>query len=157
MRINLKSKKALAVGVAVTVLSGGAAYAYWTAGGTGTGTAATDTATGAVTVVQTSVLNEMYPGDAAQTLSGTFTNPNEGPVYVGTVTVSIASVTKAGAAAVGCSSADYTLAANPITISAEVLANDTSPWTGATIQFNNTGANQDGCKGATVNLAYAVA
>jgi hypothetical protein len=145
------------VGVAVTVLSGGAAYAYWTANGAGTGTAATDTATTAVTVVQTSVLNEMYPGDAAQTLSGTFNNPNDGPVYVGTVTVSIASVTKAGAAAVGCSSADYTLAANPMTISAEVLANDTSPWTGATIQFKNTAANQDGCKGATVNLAYAVA
>ena len=30
-------------------------------------------------------------------------------------------------------------------------------FTGATIQFNNKATNQDGCKGATVNLAYAIA
>ena len=29
-------------------------------------------------------------------------------------------------------------------------------WTGATIAFANSGANQDACKGATVNLAYAI-
>jgi len=29
-------------------------------------------------------------------------------------------------------------------------------WDGISISFNNTGANQDGCKGATVNLAYTL-
>lgn len=158
MRINLKSKKVLAVGVAaVTVISGGAAYAYWTTTGSGTGSATSDAVTEAVTVLQTSVLTELYPGGAAQTLSGTFSNPNAGAVYVGTVTVAISSVTLATGATGTCAAADYALDANPMTINADVLADDTSTWSGATLQMNNTGLNQDGCKGATVNVAYTIA
>lgn len=157
MRINLKSKKVLAATLAVTVLSGGAAYAYWTAGGAGTGTAATAASTTALTVNQ-AALQPMYPGDTAQTLSGTFGNTNSGPVYVTTVTASIVSVTKDGAAVDGCTAADYTLTGATMAVGAQVAVGDpVGAWTGATIQFNSTGANQDPCKGATVNLAYAVA
>lgn len=112
----------------------------------------------AITAVQTSTVTAMAPGVAAQTLSGTFLNTNAGPVYVTSVTASISSVVKAeGAPAGTCTAADYTLSGAVMAVNAEALANDTSTWSGATIAFNNTGANQDACKGATVNLAYAIA
>jgi len=77
-----------------------AAYAYWTAGGTGTGSGTAGDIT-AITVNQTKVLTPMFPGDTAQTLNGTFNNPNTGNVFVATVTASIASVTKATGAPSG--------------------------------------------------------
>jgi len=153
-----KKKKIAILVTALVVLIGGAAFAYWTAGGSGTGTA--DTGSNVpITVVQTSTISAMGPGDTAQTLSGNFTNTNSGPVYVGTVTASISSVTKAVNAPTGtCAASDYTLA-NPImTVNAEVPAGTSQgSWSGATIKFNNKAAvNQDACKGATVNLAYAI-
>jgi hypothetical protein len=154
------TKKTTAIMIAaVTVLAGGgAAFAYWTAGGSGTGTGATAASSANVTVVQTSVVTAMQPGDAAQTLTGKFNNPNTGPAYVGTVTASIASVDKAGGAAAGtCDATDYTLANAAMTVNAEVPAgSNVGNWTGATIKFNNKVTNQNQCKGATVNLAYAV-
>jgi hypothetical protein len=133
-------------------------YAYWTAGGSGDGTA-TAGSTAGITVNQTSVLTAMYPGDSAQTLSGDFTNTNSGPVYVGTVTASIASVVQAAGAPAGtCDATDFTLSSAAMTVNAEVASGaNKGSWTGATIKFNDkTGTNQDACKGATVNLHYAI-
>jgi hypothetical protein len=67
-------------------------------------------------------------------------------------------VTKAvGAPAGTCDDTDYTLANAVVTVNAEVLADDSSTWTGPTIKFNNKpSTNQDPCKGATVNLAYTI-
>jgi hypothetical protein len=152
------TKKTVAVAATATILLSGAgvAFAYWTAGGSGTGEAATGTNV-AISAVQTSTVTDMAPGDAAQSLNGTFLNTNDGPVYVSTVTASISSVTKAvGAVAGTCDATDYTLASAIMTINAEALADDTSTWTGATIKFNNKVTNQDQCKDATVNLAYAI-
>src|SRR5680860_272529 len=148
------TRKAIAVTVGTVVLLSGAgvAFAYWTAGGSGTGTATTGDIV-AIEAVQTSTVTAMAPGDSAQTLSGTFLNPNDGPVYVTTVTASIASVFQGGGVAVGCDATDYTLAGAVMTVNAEALAADTSPWTGATIKFNNKSTNQDACKGAVVNLS----
>src|SRR5688500_3674060 len=102
----LRQKKVAVIGAVCLLMAAAGAYAYWTAGGGGTGTAATDT-TAALTVNQTTVLAPMYPGLAAQTISGTFDNPNDGPIYVGTVTASIGSVT---GGAGSCDATDYTLA-----------------------------------------------
>ena len=157
MRTFTKKKFAVATGMVVLLAGGGVAYAYWTAGGSGTGTAATGTNV-AITAVQTSTVSAMAPGDSAQSLNGTFTNTNTGPVYVTSVTASISSVVKDGGAVAGvCDATDYTLANAVMTVNAEALANDTSTWTGATIKFNNkAGASQNQCKLATVNLAYAI-
>jgi hypothetical protein len=133
-------------------------YAYWTAGGSGDGTA-TAGSTAGITVNQTSVLDAMYPGDSAQALSGDFTNTNDGPVYVGTVTASIDSVDKADDAPAGtCDSTDFTLSDAVMAVNAQVPSGEnTGSWSGATIQFNNKAdTNQDACKGATVNLHYAI-
>jgi hypothetical protein len=157
MHINPMNKKVITAALAITVLSGGGAYAYWTSGGSGTGLAATASGTSGLTVNQSTTVTPMYPGLAAQALSGTFGNTT-GPVYVTSVTVSIASVFKAGVPAVGCSAADYTLTGAVMAVGAEIAVGDpVGAWTGATIAFNNTNANQDACKDAVVNLAYVAA
>jgi hypothetical protein len=158
MRRFKKKSTAIIVGVLVVLVGAGAAFAYWTAGGSGTGTAATGTNV-AITAVQTSTVTAMAPGDTAQSLNGTFTNTNTSPVYVATVTASISSVVKDGAAVAGvCDATDYTLAGAVMTVNAEAAVDDSTTWTGATIKFNNkAGVNQDACKNATVNLAYAIA
>ena len=157
MRTYSKKKKTTIVALALMLVTGGGAFAYWTTGGAGTGEATTGS-TVDITVQQTSTVTAMGPGDAAQTLSGNFDNPNAGPVYVSTVTASIDSVDKAvGAPAGTCDASDYTLGSAVMTVNAQVPAGTAQgAWTGATIQFNNTAANQDACKGATVNLAYTV-
>jgi hypothetical protein len=155
----IRTRRGITAGIVIAVIAAAAAYAYWTSSGTGTGSASTATPTGVVNAVQTSTIANMYPGDTAQTLSGTFNNTNTGAAHVATVTVSIASVTKAvGAPAGTCDATDYTLANPVMTVDADVPAgNAQGTWTGATIKFNNKAANQDACKGATVNLSYAVA
>jgi hypothetical protein len=100
----------------------------------------------------------MGPGVAAGGISATVTNTGSTAVVVNSVTVSIASITGAGPG--GCSVSDYTLLNPLMTNAAGSLAPGatSSAFTGATLGFaNSTTANQDGCKGATVNLAYAAA
>lgn len=157
MFANHRKRSALGVAALILLLAAGA-YAYWTVSGSGTGTATAGTAT-ALTVNQTTTLTAMYPGDSAQTISGDFDNGNAGPIYVGTVTAAISSVVKApGAPAGTCDATDFTLANAAMTVNAEVPSgNGTGAWTGATIKFNNkSGANQNACKGATVNLSYTI-
>jgi hypothetical protein len=140
---------------AALVVAGGAAFAWWTAGGSGTGSASTGNVS-ALTVVQTSTVSGLAPGLPAQTLSGNFNNPNSGPVYVASVTASIASVTDTnGDPITGCDNTDYALANAAMTVGAEVPSgNAKGSWTGATLAFNNKASNQDACKGAVVHLAY---
>src|SRR5689334_7544106 len=85
----LTTRKVLAIGFAVTVLTAGAAYAYWSSEGSGTGVAPTAAGTTALTLNQANDVDPMFPGDSTQALSGTFGNTNDGPIYVNTVTVSI--------------------------------------------------------------------
>jgi hypothetical protein len=151
MRKSTKRVITAAVVTAVLLGGGGIAYAYWTAGGSGTGTGTTGTSS-PITINQTSVITNMRPGDSAQTLSGTFTNANDEPVYVATVTASIASISGGGPT---CEATDYTLANAVMTVNAEVAVGTGGSWSGATIKFNNKPAeNQDDCKNATVNFAY---
>jgi hypothetical protein len=106
-------------------------------------------------IAQTSTIANMYPGDSAQTISGTVTNSASNSAYVNSVTVSIASVTQASGAGGTCDASDYTLASPTMSVAADVAAGGSANFTGATIKFNNKASNQDGCNGATVNLSYA--
>ena len=152
-----KRTLAIAAVTAVFLSSAGMAYAYWTTDGGGTSTATAGTST-PVTVNQVGTLTAMFPGDSPQTLSGDFDNTSDGLVHVVSVTVSIASVYQGAAVAVGCDADDYILTDEVMAAVQDVPAgNGVGAWTGATIQFHNTTANQDACQGATINLAYAVA
>jgi hypothetical protein len=158
----LSNRTMATVAVVLILLAGvGVAFAYWTAGGTGTGTATT--ATGAdITANQTSDVSGLAPGGAPQDISGDFTNNTGAASFVNTVTVSIGTVTKAvGAPAGSCSADDYTLA-NPVsTVNAAVPTGTGGSWGTTdtpTIAFNNSSTvDQDGCKGATVELDFAIA
>lgn len=157
--MRIVSMKVLAVGVPLTVLAAtGAAVAYWTGGGgTGGGNAGT-AATGStsLTVTQASAPTTMAPGVTTGPISVTVSNPGSSSVYAAQVVVSIASVTKAASAPAGtCSAADYTLSGETMTTGAANLAPaGTTTFTGASLVFNDTTANQDACKGATVGLTY---
>jgi hypothetical protein len=157
MEKHISKRRIIPVALALLALvaASGVAYAYWTANGSGTGTGATAASVTNVTVVQTTVLVPMYPGDAAQTITGNLVNGNTGPVYITTVTASIASVT--GGAGT-CDATDFTLSPTQATVNAEIpVGTSVAVWTGPAIQFNNKPAvNQDGCKGATVHLAYSI-
>lgn len=152
-----KRRGLLLAGVAVSLAVAGIAFAFWTGGGSGTGSGAAANGVSGLTANQTTSLSAMYPGDSAQTISGNFTNPNSGPVYVSTVTVDIASVTSGGGPAVGCDKTDFTLANTTMNVNAQVSPGTGGSFSGATIKFNNKPANQDACKGVTVNLAYTIA
>ncbi len=153
-----KKRSSIVVVVIGALVMAGAAFAYWTAGGSGTGTASAGT-NAPLTAVQNTGLTPMFPGDTAQTISGKFNNPNPGVSYVTSVTVSISSVTKAAGADAGtCDASDFTLANTVMSVNADVpTGNAQGAFTGATIKFNNKASNQNQCKNATVNLAFAIA
>jgi hypothetical protein len=141
----------VAAGSVAAVALSGIAFAYWSATGSGAGTAGSDT-TVPVTVNQTSTITTLAPGLPAASLAGHFDNPNAGPVYISGVTVAIDSVTPVGGGT--CDASDYTIT-QPAAVNAEVPSGTAKgSWSGGGIAFNNKATNQDGCKGATVTLAY---
>ena len=153
----LKNKFKTKVAVLATVLvviAGGAAFAYWTASGSGSDTASTGTSD-PVTVVQTSTLDDMYPGQTAQVLSGTFNNPNPGNAYVTAVTATGYTIDAAHVTAGCAASGNYTLAGTSNTPGEVPAGSSKGAWSGLTIAMNNTATNQDACKGATVTITYA--
>ena len=159
MRMEKRLFLPVAIGLLAVVAASGGAYAFWTAGGAGAGSASAGTVTNVVVHQTGAALSPMYPGGSPQTLSGNFDNGNAGPVYISTVTASIASVSKAAGAPSGtCDATNFTLSPTQATVNAEIPAgNGVGAWTGPQIKFNDIAStNQDACKGATVNLAYSV-
>jgi ABC-type glycerol-3-phosphate transport system substrate-binding protein len=148
------NRKTLAIG-AVLLLAAAGAYAYWTSGGTGSGSAATGTTTG-ITVTQTTTPTGLVPGGPTKPLAGKFNNTNDGPVRVNQVNATISSVTGPNITGPNpCTAADYQLNGFPVTVGVDVPSGTAvGDWSGASIQMLNTASNQDGCKGATVNIAY---
>ena len=150
------TRKKLIVGVAavaVVAIGGGTAYAYWSTSGTGTGSASTSAGAANLAIAQTSTITNMCPGDAPQTITGTVTNNATNNAYVTKVVVSIASVT---GGAGSCDATDYTLASpDDARRPGHRRGRQRHLQRRATLKFNNKATNQDGCKGATVNLSYA--
>jgi hypothetical protein len=161
MKLQIKKRRLIPVAIAMTavIAVSGVAYAYWTASGSGTGTGSAAAGV-TVTVNQTTVLNPMYPGLAAQIISGNFTNATGAPVLVPSVTVGFDPVTPITGAPGTCDTTDFTLANKTATVGVQVPVGSpelTVTWTGPTIQFNDkAGVDQNGCKGATVHLVYSI-
>lgn len=150
-----KRKKVTAVLASTAVLVGGAgvAYAYWTTSGSGTGSAATSAGDSDLTITQTSTIQDLAPGAPAQDIKGTVTNNAPNDAYVNTVTVSVADTSDPD-----CDASDFTISNGGVMdVQTDLAANGGDfDFSGVTIQFNNKpNADQDACKGATVNLAYA--
>jgi hypothetical protein len=163
VKLQLKKRRLIPVALAILVLvvGSGVAYAFWTAGGTGGGSANAAASVSNVTVHQTTVLTDMYPGDTEQTITGNFANPNAAAVFVHSVTASIASVSGT------CAKDNFLIGGTAdgtqtVLVDAAVNHTDSLPtqlytgsWTGIHIQFNNKPlVNQDECKSATVTLTF---
>jgi hypothetical protein len=146
------NKKTAAIVSVLFLIAAGGAYAYFTQSGTGDGTATTGSGTG-ITVNQTSTVSALTPGSTAQALSGTLSNSNPGRVHVVSVTATLLSIQGSPA---GCSIADYQINDPTYTYPTPIdLANGTGgAWSGPTIVMLDRNQNQDGCKGATVNIHY---
>jgi hypothetical protein len=155
-KFSIKQKVAAGLGAGAIVLAGGGvAFAFWSTSGSGTGTATTSTGADSLTVTQTSAPTDLAPGVAAEGISVDVTNTATNNATVSHVVVSIASVTPLGTGT--CGVGDYTLSTPDMTNGAADLAhNGVAHFSGATLGFHNLATNQDGCKGATVNLSYAV-
>jgi hypothetical protein len=147
-------KRVLALAAVAALAVAGIAYAYWTTSGSGTGSAATGTDAG-VTVAQHGTISDLVPGSDAQAVDFTITNPAMTAQYITKVTVSISGITAPSSDTDHpCTTADFTLT-QPDAIKADLAHGDTtySP-SGSTLQLKDTASNQDGCKGATVDLAF---
>ena len=149
-------KRKAIVGVIAALAVAGAAFAYWTGGGSGNGSAATSPGASGITVTQTTTPTGLYPGGPTAALAGKFNNTNSGPVYVNDVDATIGTVTGPNIDATHpCTASDYQINGFPVSVDAQVPSGtDQGAWSGASIQLLNSGANQDGCKDATVNITY---
>ena len=149
--------KLMALALVFLLIAVGIGYAFWTTSGTGAGSASTDD-TQAITVNQTTTVAGLFPGGTAQALAGDFTNSNPGGVQVATVNASIGGVSGPNiAAGTPCTAADYQLNGFPVAVGAEVPnGTNVGSWSGGSIQMLNTATNQNGCKGATVAIAYTI-
>ena len=156
--MSTKHKVVVATAALLVVGTGTAAYAYWSTSGAGTGSAVTSGGAADLTVTQTAAPTDLAPGVAPGAISVSVKNNAANDVQVNQVVVSITGVTAPSSDATHpCSAADYALSNPTMTSGAGVLAaGSTVSFSGASLAFNPTAANQDGCKGATVQLAYAV-
>lgn len=150
-------KRLVAGGVGVAVLAGGGiAYAHWSTTGSGTGTAQSAADTASLVLTQTGAPADLAPGVAAGAVTGSVSNQGPASGYVNAVTVRIAGVTRAPGATGGCDATDYVLSGAVMPVHQELAAGSSAAFSGATLGFNDKAdVNQDGCKGATVQLAYS--
>lgn len=154
-----KRVAAVAGTLAVALVGGGLAIAYWTTTGTGTGAGAVGTDT-PVTVTQDSTVAGLVPGGPADVLDFTVDNNAAGPQTITDVDIAITDVS-----AVGCTAADFTVTQPNIGASVALPVGNTEFTSGAGGDVANTGAqvsminsasNQDACKGATLEFTYTV-
>ncbi|NEA31749.1 hypothetical protein [Streptomyces sp. SID13031] len=176
-------KKRVAIPLAVfSVLAvSSIAYAFWTTSGNGDAAGTTGTGT-AMTIAQNGVVSGLTPGSTAQAVDYTITNTADTPQYITSVTITKTSVNylnaagagtgttaanhPAGAVAVVCTTADFTLV-QPSAVGLDLPAGDTAFTRDAgttylgrlsgTVQMLNTASNQDDCKNTTINLTITAA
>lgn len=167
MSSNKKRLAFVSSSLAVALVGGGLAVAYWTTTGTGTGSGAVGTST-AVTVAQTSTVSGLVPGGPAADLDFTITNPGAGPQTINSVAISVSGVTKAvGAPSGACTAADFAVTqpnlggAVELAVGANAMTSGNGSGgpadTGADVSMINSNGDQNGCKGASLTFTYTVA
>lgn len=151
-KFSRRAKIVVAGSVALATIGGGVAFAYWSSTGSGTGTAGTSTGASSLVITQTSAPTDLAPGVAAEPVTGTIKNNAANSAHVNTVTVAIGSISNAQGT---CGASDYTLTNAQVTVNTDIAPGATVNFSGTTLGFNDDpNTNQDGCKGATVNLTY---
>ena len=143
----------IVVAAALILLGGGAAFAYWSSSGEGVGTATTGTSVDFVVASSAATGGPLSPGGPTQTVAFTVTNPSSGVQQLANVAVTVANAGGTPWTAVaGCSAADYTVDAPTIAYGSIAPAGVVTGT--VTITMNDTGVDQNACKGATVPLYF---
>jgi flagellar basal body-associated protein FliL len=144
-------RKLVIVAIVGLFALGGLAFAFWTGGGSGSGSGTTGSPS-ALTVNQTSTNSGLYPGGSSA-LSGNFTNPNGGKVYIAAVTASITTFSvQADNTKPACTQADFSISGTA-TVGAEINSGSgVGSWSGLTLNMTDAGTNQDNCKNITVPI-----
>jgi hypothetical protein len=160
MKKFLKSKKgfALLAALVVAVAASVGAYAYFTSNGSGSGSASVGTSQ-ALTITQTNTVSDLLPDGVAHTVAYSIDNTGQDFAQnLGNVTVSNIAVDEPYASA-GCSASWFTANApsNPVGTIAASSTYHSVAGTQPSIQMNDSGTNQDACKGATLTLTLSAA
>ena len=147
----------VSLGVLAAMAIAGAAIGYFTTTGSGTGTATVGSST-TLTIVQTGSISGLTPDGPAQPVTYTIANPSaNGDQNLGVVSATVSSVTTVGSNTCAASNFSTSSAGSAVgTISAGSTFSS-SAATEPTVQMTDTGTNQDGCQGATVNLTLTAA
>ena len=160
----LKNKKRVlaGLGVVATLAVSGVAYAYFSANGAGTGNAQVGTSTALViTPTITAGTGGIVPGGNPASVALAVTNGGSGKEYVGTVTMtgvlaySDAAHTNniTGLGAGKCDTTQFSM--TPVVENQEVPAGGpTALANNGSLVFADSGANQDGCKGAYLVASF---
>ena len=162
MSSNKKRLAFVSGSLAVALVGGGLAIAYWTTTGSGNGAGTVGTST-LVSVTQTSTVADLVPGGPADVLNFSINNGGDGPQTINGVSVAITDVTPSGS----CSAADFTITQPNIGGAVALAVGDTTftsgngsggpANTGAKVAMvNDLVNNQNGCKGATLEFTYTV-
>ena len=105
----------------------------------------------------------LYPGAPARPVLLSVANPNNQPIKITNLGVTVAAVTRNGAAISGCSATDFAIrqyaGSYPLTVPANSPAAKLTSLgvpTSAlpTVTFVNAARSQDACRGVTIQLAY---
>lgn len=149
-------RPAVVAGVTGAVLlTGTAAFAYWTTTGSGTATATAGT-TAAVTITGT-VSGTIYPGGTF-TVNLTATNPNNSAVKLGTISATgfDTDVNACDTLIADNTFADFTMANIVANESVAANANNAAmAATGSLVFGNSPGENQDACKSAVLTITLS--
>jgi hypothetical protein len=160
--IRFTKKRAVIALSAVGVLAiAGVALAFWTTSGSGSGSATTGTDAGVT--VSGDPSNGIYPGGSVPVTTTITNSSSTQKQYVANLHVAISiDATHAGN---GCAASWFTYKAdsegsgdsNPHTVAVNTeLAASGSHTVDGHVLMSNPSTNQDACKSATINLAYAV-
>jgi hypothetical protein len=156
-----KNKKliALILAVAVAAITAVGAVAYFSSTGTGSGSGSVGTSTAWSVTTLAATGGPLTPGGPTESITYKVKNNGSGYQNLAKVALSVAnSDGSAWTSVVGCSKSDFSIdgAAAGATYNDTAQAADLAPGATATgtitLQMVDSGANQDGCKSATVPL-----
>lgn len=142
-KLSLKSKTAVAIATAGMLTVGGAAFAYWTTTGSGGGSASASSGGGTV-ALHASFAAGLAPGQSTS-VAYTADNSSDTSTVVGALSATVST------SDAQCLPAWFTVTAN--TSNSPVAAHSTATSVGSgTLTFNDSAADQDACKGATITV-----
>lgn len=151
--MNKTSRRILAIGLPLCLIAAtGAAVAFWTGSGTGAVSGTAESAATPVVLALKTPITGLVPG-ATVTVPVTATNPNaKTSVSISTLTAGVLTAAEAIAGQDCDTVAGATVTATPPAAGVVLTPLQTVDYGTLSIFMDNTGVNQDACKGAVFSV-----